>query len=284
MFTLNEGIVMTRGRRNINVKQQIMKALEKGPLTWSELLTKCGVSKGALSKHLKKLIKLKYVLTKTRNDRPPVTEYYLQKQEVLDIFHYTLRNLPERQAEFFVTNIVKPNIEKILSESRAKMYDNYFTAVVTSFCDKPIKVEKIVKPINRKVLVKKDPEEYLTKILESIEKFIPDSSVYDDTRLQDYINKESSDITIQLILFVYEIEKYILNSLSISKEFQEELRERGNLEGFVVISSVQKYGAWKEFDYFSDWWTENITPKVSNTLFLRFLAIDTVQKNQIWKK
>ena len=112
-------------RRRIDVDKQIKLALKKKPLVWSELEEKSGVSKGALSKHLTKLIEKKIILTKIQNSRPPITKYCLAEDEKIRIISYLTQNMPDEKVTFLVNNLLTEEVYSVLLQSFQKILENY---------------------------------------------------------------------------------------------------------------------------------------------------------------
>ncbi|UCE15790.1 MAG: MarR family transcriptional regulator [Candidatus Bathyarchaeota archaeon] len=89
-------------RRKINVKKEVLMALSnKKRLTWSELLEETGISKGALSTFLTKMIKCGIVETEADiSKRPPSTIYQLSGTKIGQALDFVLLPIEEKLSDF----------------------------------------------------------------------------------------------------------------------------------------------------------------------------------------
>lgn len=121
---------MPKGRRKIDVRGLIQKVLsEEGRLTWSELIEKTGVSKGALSKHLNKDYMNKIIdRSVDTTEIPPRVYYSIKKLENADE-----RRMPIEPPNDILSQTItdseqyKKNLEKYEKEldQEMKVYEKF---------------------------------------------------------------------------------------------------------------------------------------------------------------
>jgi len=276
MFTCDE--VMPR--RRVDVRRRIRAALGDGPLLWSQLLGKTGVSKGALSKHLKWLINMGIVKTRTEDSRPPTTAYYLADQRAVTLIASLTERIPEQEVSYFLQNILSQKVFNVLAEVHSKICTPALQPIgfklgvgdflsIRSWEEAEIQLGEDLRKF-------KDETEWRSISNEPLSISMGDlvGLDWENLSLDEQIaisESEFTPFTVQFILIIYQIERLIL------KVFPEELRvlmmEKADLGNTIVLASIQKEKVWREFDRFFEWWFMEVTPKLPSRIILVNLAL-----------
>ena len=116
-------------RRKVDVKKEISQAfLKRKDLTWSELLEETGISKGSLSKYLRKLIDLGIVETDVdASVRPPSTIYRLRTTKIGRALNYLFVPLKDKIPEFKRKLQTLKDIDK---KDRQKEFNKVFAYIL----------------------------------------------------------------------------------------------------------------------------------------------------------
>jgi len=116
-------------RRKVDVKKEIILALNRlEKATWPELLEKTGVSKGALSTYLTKMIKWGIVVTDVdASVRPPVTVYQFQTTKIGQAIKYALRPFKDKMYEF---ERLLQDVKELDENTRQEAFDKIFASIV----------------------------------------------------------------------------------------------------------------------------------------------------------
>ncbi len=123
-------------RRAINAEEQIITALKNNDgLSWSELQTSAKVSKGALSRHLNRLINIHAIRTKIDDSvRPPITRYFLNLDD-----HRLLNSLLTLKEELSDIPSYSELFNIIVSDQFLNMYFQTLSLFTFPFVEKNVK-------------------------------------------------------------------------------------------------------------------------------------------------
>ena len=93
--------------------------------------------------------------------------------------------------------------------------------------------------------------------------------------LEKAVTKEYfSEVSMQLFLSIYNLEKGFFYSIQFDSEIREKIIREGKLEGFRILSLIQKYDVWNEVEALFEWWKKNVMPHVPSVALIALLAND----------
>jgi len=252
-------------RKKIDVREKIIEALKsETELTWSGLLKKTGVSKGALSIHLNRLIKSGIIVQEILETRPPKTIYKLAEPPILN----TIEEIISFGME---TDEIREGIKKFLTPKMGSLFlriaekifefinDLYNSLIYVSGDKKIVKSEREVYDMFLEITgLPKDT-------LKEIEKKVRKKEGYVEVRVEA-LYKIFGCYFIEVIATIYAIEKYLASRLSLKE------KDKIIKKFFLVLPCIQEAGLQKEFDEFFKWWRKEVTMNLPSWYLIIFLV------------
>lgn len=223
-------------------------------MTWTALLEETKLSRGALSKHLNRLIERKIVLTKTLDNRPPRTMYYLAKQPIMNLLLFLTEGRSQEEIKDLFDNILSETVLAILVQAHEQIISSFHVKIPLKGFISADEDGKLLDDLQNR------PIKFgLFNALADV-----DFDNMTDAEKNTFLGKEFSHISVQFILGIYEIERKILEVLP---------NKVGDFGPFFLLSLIQERHAWEEINRFSTWWRQEIAPKIPSSALLAILAM-----------
>ena len=250
-------------RKNVEVKDQIRKALKNEALTWGELLERTDVSSAALSKHLNDLLRRKEVKIIHPQENSRLTYYELESPQYVDALHFVTTYLGEEKTLTFVQFVRSPLVLNTL----LGVIDDIGLKLKSEIDDK-LEQGFFIKSLYKKETTERQRnEETIATKKYHLEQFLGISAI------DPY--KEFSVISIDIAFQLYNIEKTIISVFPKDDDiWGSEITDKLVVHSHLKKARSQDAEILEKWDKFHTWWLTEVKPILPSPALLGFFVLN----------